>query len=453
MTQRAASDPVLGYNHNLRHGGRVFHVQTEDSGQGYARLHTHLFYEGTILSSKKQEYDPSAPEDAVRALMQQLHKAMIRELTHGEHDARIGAFFIARGEPAMLDANGAPARRGAPRAPAPAVVESAVAQAQPELPPAAPRAAALPATAPMAAAAAPAKPVVMVKPGGVRRPPVVLSSSADGVVVRRNVVINVGGGAPPVNGTPGNARQPPSTGSRLEPPAPAGAGRRQRRRRRSRQGPARAPRRRPNPRLSRWRRRATFACRGRRPGHRRARSGQQPIITNVPAVTAGGARCEVKMPWDPPGGDAAAGEHGRVRGRARRRQGPGRGDPRVPVRRQRNRRALTGIDRPCQSKCRTRPHRARPSRCSVRRPAAGAAARKSCSAATRIPFETVDVTGDRQARAELIERANWRTVPVIFVEGRPIGGYRELADAAERRRARAPQASLTTRPAPPSTRT
>src|SRR3982750_3389789 len=123
MTQPARQSPVLGYNHNLRHGGRVFHVQTEDSGQGYARLHTHLFYEGTILSSKKQEYDPSAPEDAVRTLMQQLHKAMIRELTHGEHDPRIGAFFIARGEPATL-------------APAPASerVEPAVAQAQPELP-------------------------------------------------------------------------------------------------------------------------------------------------------------------------------------------------------------------------------------------------------------------------------------------------------------------------------
>jgi glutaredoxin 3 len=44
-----------------------------------------------------------------------------------------------------------------------------------------------------------------------------------------------------------------------------------------------------------------------------------------------------------------------------------------------------------------------------------------------IPFETVDVTGDRRARAELIERANWRTVPVIFIEGHPIGGYEELA--------------------------
>src|SRR3954451_20163628 len=147
MTHRVRQSPVLGYNHNLRHGGRVFHVQTEDSGQGYARLHTHLFYEGTILSSKKQEYDPSAPEDVVRGMMQQLHKAMIRELTHGEYDARIGAFFVARGEPPTLDDKGVPVAPAATTASPPAAVESAVAQAQPELP--AVRPAAPPATAPM----------------------------------------------------------------------------------------------------------------------------------------------------------------------------------------------------------------------------------------------------------------------------------------------------------------
>jgi hypothetical protein len=289
MTQRARQSPVLGYNHNLRHGGRVFHVQTEDSGQGYARLHTHLFYEGTILSSKKQEYDPSAPEDVVRGMMQQLHKAMIRELTHGEYDARIGAFFTARGEAARLDEKGAPAA-----APAPAVVESAVAKAQPELPPA----------AAARAAAAPAKPVVMVKPGGVRRPPVVLSSSADGVVVRRNVVINVGGGAPPVNGTPGNARQSASTGAasnRPRPQAPVAAS----------DGavvpakPASAraaapPDAAPQPLASSRDIRMPWEA----PGPPSRSGGQQPIITNVPASPRRSS-LEVKMPWDPPGGDKA----------------------------------------------------------------------------------------------------------------------------------------------------
>ena len=308
MTQRARVSPVLGYNHNLRHGGRVFHVQTEDSGQGYARLHTHLFYEGTILSTKKQEYDPSATEESVRALMQQLHKSMIRELTHGEHDARIGAFFIARGEPATL---APPPAAVAPAAPA--AVEKAVAREQPE-PPAAPPAArpsATPAPTPIAAAPAAApKPVVMVKPGGVRRPPVVLSSSADGVVVRRNVVINVGGGAPPVNGTPG-AAQPPATGTtatRARPQAPVaasdgvvvpgkGAAR----------AAAAAPESAPQPLASSRDIRMPWET----PGPSRA---QQQVITAAATPARRSSSHDVKMPWDPepapaPAGGAFAVEH------------------------------------------------------------------------------------------------------------------------------------------------
>jgi glutaredoxin 3 len=45
-----------------------------------------------------------------------------------------------------------------------------------------------------------------------------------------------------------------------------------------------------------------------------------------------------------------------------------------------------------------------------------------------IAFESVDVTDDMRARAELVKRAGGRrTVPVIFVDGEPIGGYQELA--------------------------
>jgi hypothetical protein len=285
MTQRARVSPVLGYNHNLRHGGRVFHVQTEDSGQGYARLHTHLFYEGTILSTKKQAYDPSAPEDSVRALMQQLHKSMIRELTHGEHDPRIGAFFAARGEPARLDGGGAPAA-------APVAVETAVAQAQPELPavPVA-RPAALPTTSPMMAAAAP-KPVVMVKPGAVRRPPVVLSSSADGVVVRRNVVINVGGGAPPVNGTPGAAQPAATSRARGSAPVAASDGAVVKGKGASRA--AIAPDSAPQPLASSRDIRMPWES----PAPPRA--AQQPIVAAAPARRQSAG--DVKMPWDGPEG-------------------------------------------------------------------------------------------------------------------------------------------------------
>jgi len=219
--------PVLGYNHNLRYGGRTFHVQTEDSGTGYARLYTHLFYEGTILSSKKQEYDPAAPEDAVRAAMQKLHKAMIRELTHREHDARISAFFIARGEPAMLASPAAPVmvEVAAP------VVAAAPDAAGPTAPiaPAGPEPGAFvpmafdPASVGQELAPAPPKmapkPVVVVQPTVLKRSPVQVSNPADGVVVRRNVVINVGAGQPPVNGTIN-----PATPSAPSPPTRPRAG-------------------------------------------------------------------------------------------------------------------------------------------------------------------------------------------------------------------------------------
>jgi glutaredoxin 3 len=44
-----------------------------------------------------------------------------------------------------------------------------------------------------------------------------------------------------------------------------------------------------------------------------------------------------------------------------------------------------------------------------------------------IAFEKIDVTGDSAARAAIADRAQGRTtVPVVFVDGQPIGGYAEL---------------------------
>lgn len=102
MPPKPNRSPVLGYNHNLKYRGRIFHIQTEDSGPQNPRLFTHLYFGGTILASKKHEYDPSAAEDVVRALMQSQHKSILKELKAGKHDDRIVRFFAARGE--TLDA-------------------------------------------------------------------------------------------------------------------------------------------------------------------------------------------------------------------------------------------------------------------------------------------------------------------------------------------------------------
>ena len=90
--------PLLGYNHNVKYGGQIFHVQTEDSGPGNPHIFTHLFFEGSILGSKRTEYDPAAAEDDVRGMMQSQHKAILKELKQKIYDERIIRFFETRGQ-------------------------------------------------------------------------------------------------------------------------------------------------------------------------------------------------------------------------------------------------------------------------------------------------------------------------------------------------------------------
>ncbi|NLN62303.1 MAG: hypothetical protein GX146_05435 [Myxococcales bacterium] len=90
MATRANNSPLLGYNTNVRHGGHLFHIQTEDSGRDHPHIITHLFTEGTILASKKTSYkehlNDAHWEDIVRQLMKDQHKSMFVELRDGAHD-------------------------------------------------------------------------------------------------------------------------------------------------------------------------------------------------------------------------------------------------------------------------------------------------------------------------------------------------------------------------------
>ena len=44
-----------------------------------------------------------------------------------------------------------------------------------------------------------------------------------------------------------------------------------------------------------------------------------------------------------------------------------------------------------------------------------------------IPYEEIDVEDDDELRVDLVRRTGRRTVPQIFIDGRAIGGYEELA--------------------------
>jgi len=83
--------PLLGYNTNVRHKGRLYHIQTEDSGIGHPHIITHLFADGgRIVGSKKTSYaeqlSAEGLQDIVKKLMQAQHKAMFIALRDGLYD-------------------------------------------------------------------------------------------------------------------------------------------------------------------------------------------------------------------------------------------------------------------------------------------------------------------------------------------------------------------------------
>jgi hypothetical protein len=83
--------PLLGYNNNVRHKNRVFHIQTEDSGVKHPHIITHLFMDGgRILKSVKTSYaehlEADGMSETVKQMMKAQHKAMFIALRDGQFD-------------------------------------------------------------------------------------------------------------------------------------------------------------------------------------------------------------------------------------------------------------------------------------------------------------------------------------------------------------------------------
>jgi hypothetical protein len=100
--------PLLGYNNNVRHKNRVFHIQTEDSGIKHPHIITHLFMDGgRILKSIKRSYaehvGADKMQDTVKQMMKEQHKAMFIALRDGQFDGLLEEGLAAR-EKAAADA-------------------------------------------------------------------------------------------------------------------------------------------------------------------------------------------------------------------------------------------------------------------------------------------------------------------------------------------------------------
>lgn len=101
---------VQGFNHNIKHKGKLYHIQTEDSGRDNPHIITHVFVGGNILATKKTSYADIAKADRleqiVRELMEEQHKSVLRNLINGVYDnASVPQTEI--GEPATQASTGA----------------------------------------------------------------------------------------------------------------------------------------------------------------------------------------------------------------------------------------------------------------------------------------------------------------------------------------------------------
>ena len=126
---------VNGFNHNISHAGRVFHVQTEDSGVNNPNIITHLFVGGNILASKKTSYSELLKaenlQELVRQLMEDQHKQMLRNVVTGVYDSLDSAARAYQPGQLAPAVEGKGAKLASPRAPLPPEVEAARAMNSP----------------------------------------------------------------------------------------------------------------------------------------------------------------------------------------------------------------------------------------------------------------------------------------------------------------------------------
>ena len=87
----ASPSPLVGYNTNVRHKGKLYHIQTEDSGVKRPHIITQLFADGgRILASEKTTYNEHLEKEdlaqLVKKLMQAQHKKVFIALRDGVYD-------------------------------------------------------------------------------------------------------------------------------------------------------------------------------------------------------------------------------------------------------------------------------------------------------------------------------------------------------------------------------
>ncbi len=92
---------ITGYNTDVRHNNRVFHVQTEDRGETTPEVESLVYVGGEILATKKTSYADeirSGRDDrAIQRLLERQHRTMIAAIQRGRFDGPSGSVRVPEG--------------------------------------------------------------------------------------------------------------------------------------------------------------------------------------------------------------------------------------------------------------------------------------------------------------------------------------------------------------------
>ena len=94
---------ITGFNTDIKHNDKVYHIQTEDKGLQNPYIESLVYVGGEILASKKTSYAEQAKsgvdEKWIGSLMEQQHRTMIAAIKRGRFDQPADATKLTANRP------------------------------------------------------------------------------------------------------------------------------------------------------------------------------------------------------------------------------------------------------------------------------------------------------------------------------------------------------------------
>lgn len=96
---------ITGFNTDIKHADKVYHIQTEDKGLQNPYIESLVYVGGEILASKKTSYaeqvKAGVEEKWIGSLMEQQHRTMIAAIKRGRFDQPADSTKFASARPTM----------------------------------------------------------------------------------------------------------------------------------------------------------------------------------------------------------------------------------------------------------------------------------------------------------------------------------------------------------------